>query len=92
MPHLNFTVDAALLQELGERLVEASAVPVEAVRDAVRAQIREVVYEVVRWSAGRFVFVAGERPRDEDILLDVPTDELMMEGLRRLDEGTRQYI
>jgi len=84
-----FLRDMLAWKKLGERLVEAGAVRPEAIREAVGAQIREVIYELVRWEDGRFLFVKGERPKDEDVLLDVPLDELMMEGLRRMDEGVR---
>ena len=74
-------------KKLGARLVESGIVDAEAVRDAVESQIREVVYEVVSWKDGKFRFRAGERPQGEDILNDVPLDHLMLEGVRRMDEG-----
>lgn len=73
--------------KLGERLVSSGLVEAEAVRAAVAAQIRDVVYEIVRWREGKFAFREGERPVDEDILNDAPLDHLMLEGVRRMDEG-----
>ena len=74
-------------KKLGAHLVETGLVAADAVREAVMAQIREVVYEIVRWQEGKFAFRGGERPVDEDILNDVPLDHLMLEGVRRMDEG-----
>lgn len=74
-------------KKLGDRLVQTRAVRADTGREAVGTQIREVIYELLRWNEGRFVFVRGERPKDEKVLLDVPLDEVMMEGLRRLDES-----
>lgn len=74
-------------KKLGVRLVELGIVDPEAVREAVEQQIREVVYEVVRWTDGKFAFRAGEKPVGQDILNQVPLDHLMLEGVRRMDEG-----
>lgn len=73
-------------KKLGAHLVEAGLVGEGAVRDAVMTQIREVVYEIVRWQEGKFTFREGEHPAGEDILNDVPLDHLMLEGVRRMDE------
>jgi len=73
--------------KLGAHLVQSGLVEEEAVRDAVMAQIREVVYEIVRWQEGKFSFRNGDCPVDEDILNDVPLDHLMLESVRRIDEN-----
>ena len=46
----------------------------------------EVVYEVVRWRKGWFQFGAGKKPTAQDVFIDIPLDNLMLEGLKRLDE------
>ncbi|HMB71170.1 MAG TPA: DUF4388 domain-containing protein [bacterium] len=74
-------------KKLGVHLVEEGLVEEAAVREAVTAQIREVVFEIVKWRDGKFAFREGERPMNEDILNDVPLDHLMLEGVRRMDEG-----
>ncbi len=74
------------LKRLGDCLIETGAVSREALSDAVQTQIREVIFEVLRWQDGRFVFASGKKPENEDILIDVPLDHLMLEGLIRMDE------
>lgn len=74
-------------KKLGAHLVDQGLVGEDAVRDAVVTQIREVVYEIVKWREGKFTFRDGERPVNEDILNDVPLDHLMLEGVRRMDEN-----
>jgi hypothetical protein len=56
---------------------------------AIQDQIKEVVYEVLHWKNGQFVFFNGVKPEEEDILLDIRTDHLILEGLKRLDESNR---
>jgi hypothetical protein len=55
--------------------------------EAIQEQIKEVVYSVLSWKDGQFIFFRGVEPRDEDILLDVKMDHLILEGLKRLDES-----
>jgi Domain of unknown function (DUF4388) len=44
------------------------------------------VYELVRWRTGRFRFTSGRRPKAQEVLIDIPLDHLILEGLKRLDE------
>jgi hypothetical protein len=74
-------------KKLGTRLIEAGVVAAELIEHAVEMQIREVIYQVVRWREGRFQFRAGERPVGEDILNQAPLDHLMLESARRMDEA-----
>ena len=71
----------------GERLIEEGGVQPEAIDRALKRQTAELVYECVRWTRGRFSFVAGagsavaERAR-----LGVSVNTLIMEGFRRVNE------
>jgi hypothetical protein len=73
-------------RRLGELLLEDGAISERELRVAVEEQIKEVVYEVVRWKRGSFRFDAGKKPASQDIFIDIPLDNLMLEGLKRLDE------
>ena len=52
----------------------------------IEEQIKEVVYEVVRWKKGWFQFSADKKPGEQDVFIDIPLDSLILEGLKRLDE------
>jgi hypothetical protein len=73
-------------KRLGDLLIEAGVIGEDELRYAVEEQIKEVIYEVVRWRSGRFSFTKDKLPRRQDILIDIPLDHLMLEGLKRLDE------
>jgi hypothetical protein len=71
---------------LGTALVEMGAIDARTLRRAIEEQIKEVVYEIVRWREGRFRFTSGRRPKAQDVFIDIPLDHLILEGLKRLDE------
>jgi hypothetical protein len=73
-------------QRLGTLLVEAGVIGEQELRRAIEEQVKEVIYEVVRWRDGVFSFQYGLRPKAQDIVIDIPLDHLVLEGLKRLDE------
>ena len=73
-------------KKLGRLLVEGEAIDESSLRSAIEEQIKEVVYEVVRWKKGWFQFSADKKPGEQDVFIDIPLDSLILEGLKRLDE------
>lgn len=73
-------------KRLGAILVEIGAIDAVTLRRAIEEQIKEVMYELVRWKTGRFRFTHGRRPQAQDVFIDIPLDHLILEGLKRLDE------
>jgi hypothetical protein len=73
-------------RRLGAVLVETGAIEASVLSGVIEEQIKEVVYEVVGWRAGRFRFSNGRRPKTQDVFIDIPLDHLILEGLKRLDE------
>ncbi|MEZ4256109.1 MAG: response regulator [Polyangiales bacterium] len=72
---------------LGARLVAAAVVTREQLRDALVTQTSELLYEALRWKRGTFHWSHGaERPEANDARLRLPMVQILMEGLRRLDE------
>ena len=49
-------------KKLGRLLVEGEAIDESSLRSAIEEQIKEVVYEVVRWKKGWFQFSADKKP------------------------------
>ena len=76
-------------KRIGNVLIDKGYLDRDSLEDAIHEQIKEVVYEVLPWKKGQFVFFAGTEPEDEDILLDIRMDHLILEGLRRIDESSR---
>jgi hypothetical protein len=76
-------------KRLGRLLLDAGVIQEAELRTAIEEQIKEVVYEIVRWRSGVFSFSVGKTPGPHEILIDIPIDHLVLEGLKRLDEEGR---
>ena len=74
-------------KRIGNIMIDKKFLDKESLVEAIQEQIKEVVYLVLSWQDGQFIFFRGVEPRDEDILLDVKMDHLILEGLKRLDES-----
>ena len=76
-------------KRIGNILIDRGYLDYETLETAIHEQIKEVVYEVLPWTSGQFVFFSGVEPENEDILLDIRMDHLILEGLKRIDEAAR---
>jgi hypothetical protein len=72
---------------IGNALIARGYLDYNSLAAAIQEQMKEVVYEVLSWRKGQFIFFNAILPKDEDILLDVKLDHLILEGLKRLDEA-----
>src|SRR4030042_5207497 len=76
-------------QRLGQLLVRLNYITKEQLEIFVEEQIQDAVFEMLRWTDGGFDFQPGVVFPEEDIGLSISTEELIMEGSRRLDEWNR---
>ena len=77
-------------RRMGEILVQIGALSQRELETQVRAQVEEVVFTVLGWSEGHFLFEEGQPsafPREAAIRIS--TESLLMEGARRIDEWSR---
>ena len=77
-------------KRLGAILIERGLIEQADLEQFVRGQIKDVIYEVLRWRSGRFRFDNGVSVDSEDIVLDVPLDSLLLECLTRMDLAQQQ--
>ncbi|MEM1029561.1 MAG: DUF4388 domain-containing protein [Myxococcota bacterium] len=72
---------------LGEHLVARGHIDEDKLRRALAKQSSELVYELLRWPEGRFVFRhEGFNEEAEKASLGLGLGELVFEGFRRVDE------
>jgi CheY-like chemotaxis protein len=72
---------------LGERLVRSGYISREDLVQALTEQTTEVLYEMLKWQSARYRFIPGPLPEEAgSVNLDISVGELLMEGLRRVDE------
>jgi hypothetical protein len=74
---------------VGRIMVERGYLSEEALDEAVKELMQEVVMEVITWRQGHFIFQRGLEPRGEDILMDARLDHLILEATRRMDDARR---
>ncbi|MEO6445230.1 MAG: DUF4388 domain-containing protein [Gemmatimonadaceae bacterium] len=71
----------------GDHLVEAGAITRRELQRIARRQIEDAVFELMSWQEGFFSFIESDEgaPRS-GTALGVPTEALLMEAARRIDE------
>jgi hypothetical protein len=72
-------------RRLGELLIEQGAVEEEEIEWAVRSQIEDGVFDLLRWDLGAFVW-EPDVEIDAEVPLSVSVENLIIEASRRLDE------
>ncbi len=77
-------------RRLGEILVDIGVITERELERQIRQQVEEVVFEMMSWQEGYFSFVEGPLPTlAGDSTVRLPTEALLMEGARRIDEWSR---
>jgi hypothetical protein len=70
----------------GRILVEMGAITPKQLWEGVQDQIRQIVYSLFNWTHGMFYFAEGELPGQENITADVGITDLIVEGIRRIQD------
>lgn len=77
-------------RRLGQILVATGVLTERELARHVRAQVEEVIFELMNWSEGYFSFVEGPlHDVPADTLVRIPTEAVLMEAARRIDEWSR---
>ena len=73
----------------GTALVESGSIRSRDLVQGVTEQVQEIVYSLFLWEDGAYEFVEGDLPTREVILLRMPTEDILMEGIRRVERWSR---
>ncbi|MGD0991446.1 MAG: DUF4388 domain-containing protein [Gemmatimonadales bacterium] len=77
-------------RRLGRIFVEDGALTPRELEREVEHQVEEVVFDLLSWREGFFSFSEGSLDAaPADALVRVPTEKVLMEGARRIDEWSR---
>jgi len=77
-------------RRLGDILVEGGSIGRRELERHVRAQVEEVIFELMSWQEGYFSFEETPSPRSQaEATVRIPTEALLMEAARRIDEWAR---
>ena len=78
-------------KRIGQILIDRGFLDSKSLSNAIKEQMKEIVYKVLPWKEGKFVFISEIEPENEDIYLNLGLDHLILEGMRRIDEGAPMF-
>ena len=73
-------------KRLGKILVEMKAIGPKDLWNEVRHQVQEIAYSILAWDSGSFQFFEGEERTGENITTSLTVPELLLGGLRRIQD------
>jgi hypothetical protein len=73
-------------KRFGECLIHLGAVTEEELQAAVDRQVRDIITFLFSLSRGRFRFEPTEEPLDSDLMLDLPMQEILLDGIRSMTD------
>jgi len=76
---------------LGQAIIETNLMSRDELQKTLQAHIEEEVYSLFGWPDGEFRFDQGQQPKADAPILPTPVsvENLIMEGVRRIDEWGR---
>jgi len=74
---------------IGQALLQANLLTEEELASFLKVQISEVIFNTFEWRQGVFAFFDKVDPPVTAVTLDIDLQNLIMEGVRRLDERSR---
>jgi hypothetical protein len=76
-------------RRLGTILVELGALEPEDLLAAIEHHVKEILLDVFTWSTGEYELVMTEPGKDDVVALNLPTEGLILEGMRRTRSWSR---
>lgn len=73
-------------ERFGRTVVELGHTTAEQMEVRVVEQIQTIIYSLFDWDSGEYRFEQRDNPVDEDIVLNLSTADIILEGARRLDD------
>ena len=73
-------------RRLGEILIQEGSIDRADLEKVVMSQIEQLLYSLLAWDSGTFKFYEDQFPTDEEITVTISVENVILEGLRRLDE------
>ncbi len=73
-------------KRLGEILIAKGFIDRADLESVIKEQIEELLYSLLSWQNGSFKFYENQFPTEEEITVSLSVENVILEGLRRLDE------
>ncbi len=81
------SIQRKIKKPLGQIFISENIISKEDLNEIIKIQIKEIIYHLLKWESGFFSFKNKDIKTSFQISLS--TDELLMEGMRRIDEEKR---
>ena len=78
-------------KRLGAVLVDQDILSPDELFVAINQHVLEIVYSLFEWSRGEYEFVMKDLSAEGPVSLDLSTEKVILEGIRRLRDFTRVY-
>lgn len=76
-------------KRLGQLMIEKRYIDRADLEEAIRKQVEELIFSLMSWERGSFKFYENQFPTEEEITINLSVENVILEGLRRLDEMNR---
>ncbi len=73
-------------KRLGEILTSRGFIDRADLEAVVKKQVEELLFSLLSWQTGSFKFYENQYPTDEEITVRLSVENVILEGLRRIDE------
>ena len=73
-------------QKLGKTLLKAGHISIETLKKALYQQVKEVLFDLFLWKAGKFEFKAAPIKIEGKLVTKMNTMEILLDASRRIDE------
>lgn len=88
-----YELSVQLLKKTGKRqgtiLVEQGFIAPKELFEAVVLQVKEIILSLFTWIDGKYLFAEGPLPSEELITLQISTGDLLLEGIKRIQDWHR---
>ncbi len=71
-------------RRLGQLLLQKGILSASEITQAVNYQLQQILFSVFNWDSGDYEFVERERPVFEDIMVEVSTPAVVIDGIRNI--------
>jgi tetratricopeptide (TPR) repeat protein len=78
------SVDLEEGRRLGQALLQKGFLSASEINSGVSYQLQQILFSVFNWDSGDYEFVDRERPVFEDIMVEVSTPALIIDGIRNI--------
>ena len=76
-------------KRLGQILMEKRYIDRADLEQVIRMQVEDLIFSLMSWERGSFKFYENQFPTEEEITVNISIENVVLEGVRRLDEMSR---